>query len=117
MNEILIVQSDNDPNYIYKEGPSSSERPTKRFRADPMEVPSSSKTTDDLLSTLEKTKNEILDAVKNQRSNDDDIHDNFAKYIASLFRTLPKAKVYALQPKIIELITAEHINAMKDSDP
>ncbi|KAL0870845.1 hypothetical protein ABMA27_004689 [Loxostege sticticalis] len=39
--------------------------------------------------------------------NEEDFHDNFGKYVASLLRLLPTRKALLLQPKIVNMIAAE----------
>lgn len=47
-------------------------------------------------------------------SHNDDYHDSFGKYIASLLRSLPPQKALALQPRIVSLIT--EVGASSDGD-
>ncbi|KAL0821408.1 hypothetical protein ABMA28_004891 [Loxostege sticticalis] len=58
-------------------------------------------------SQLAVLKDDMAKRKVQKAQNEEDFHDNFGKYVASLLRLLPTRKALLLQPKIVNMIAAE----------
>ncbi|GBP46726.1 hypothetical protein EVAR_86979_1 [Eumeta japonica] len=115
-NDILIVKGEDAG---VGDDDARSGRGESGRRSRPSEVPkrehshfdgnSSSEVADGQTLSAEVVQRAILSLLEKEKIRQQtDYFDNFAKYVASLLRALPKSKAFELQPKIISMITAEH---------